>query len=56
VRETFLTRPGRLSDSGAAWRLDVERSGTDVLVARLPWSLSVIRLPWMARPLHVDWV
>jgi hypothetical protein len=56
VRETFLTRPGRLSDSGAAWRLEIERSGTDVLVTRLPWPLSVVRLPWMARLLHVDWV
>lgn len=55
LRETFLTRPGRLRERGNAWELEVERRGADVLLARLPWTLNPVRLPWMPRPLHVVW-
>jgi hypothetical protein len=55
LRETFLARPGRLSESDDAWRLEVEQRGADVLLERLPWAVSSLRLPWMARPLFVDW-
>jgi hypothetical protein len=55
LREAFLARPGRLSESDDAWRLEVERRGVDVLLERLPWAMSPVRLPWMARPLFVDW-
>jgi hypothetical protein len=55
LRETFLARPGRLTETAEAWRLEVERSGADVLLDRLPWGLSPVRLPWMPRPLFVDW-
>jgi len=56
LRETFLARPGRLSQDDKAWRLDVERRGTDVLIERLPWALGKLRLPWMPLPLFVNWV
>jgi hypothetical protein len=55
LRETFLTRPGRLRAGPDAWELEVERRGADVLLARLPWTLNPVRLPWMPRPLHVVW-
>lgn len=56
LRETFLARPGRLCESGDAWRLEVERRGPDVLLERLPWAISTVRLPWMPRALLVDWL
>ena len=55
LRETFLTRPGRLRAGPDAWELEVERRGADVLLARLPWTLNPVRLPWMPRPLQVIW-
>lgn len=55
LRETFLTRRGRLADAPNAWRLEIEQRGTDVLLGQLPWALSPLRLPWMARPIFVDW-
>jgi hypothetical protein len=55
LRETFLTRPGRLRERPDAWELEVERRGADVLLARLPWTLNPVRLPWMPRPLQVIW-
>lgn len=55
LRETFLTRPGRLRAREDAWELEVERRGADVLLERLPWALSLVRLPWMPRPLQVIW-
>ncbi len=56
LRETFLTRLGLLSETPEAWRLTVERRGPDVLLGRLPWSVSPVRLPWMVRPILVEWI
>jgi len=56
LRETFLNRPGRFVEGRDGWRLEVQRRGPDVLLDRLPWSVSTIRLPWMDRALSVDWV
>ena len=55
LRETFLTRPGRLLEAPEAWLLAVEPRGADVLLGRLPWPLSPVALPWMRRPILVDW-
>lgn len=55
LRETFLQRPGVLSGPAQAPHLRLERRGVDILLDRLPWSLSLVRLPWMAAPLKVDW-
>jgi hypothetical protein len=55
LRETFLQREGRLDDRDGAWRLTVQRKTLDLLVDRLPWSISVILHPWMPMRLHVTW-
>lgn len=55
LRETFLRREGRLEKIEDGWRLRVDARGFDVLLARLPWPLSVIRLPWMSETLFVEW-
>lgn len=55
LRETFLQREGRLVERDGAWRLTVQRKTLDLLVDRLPWSISVILHPWMPMRLHVTW-
>jgi len=59
LRETFLQREGRLTrernDAGFHWRLVVKSGPFDMLLDRLPWSISTIKLPWMGEVLHVDW-
>jgi len=56
LRGTFLVRPGKLTlraDGDAV--LQLEKQSFDVLLDRLPWSISAIRLPWMKAMLWVEW-
>ena len=55
LRETFLQRDGRLVRKGEGWELRVERKTLDVLVDRVPWTISLIFNAWMPYPLHVTW-
>jgi hypothetical protein len=55
LREAFLRRPGKLEWREGAWRLQVETSTLDVLLARLPWGLSLVKLPWMRELIHIHW-
>lgn len=56
LRGTFLCRPGKLSrrDEGD-WLLQVEHQSFDILLAQLPWGISVVRLPWMEGMVWVEW-
>ncbi|MBF9222677.1 contractile injection system tape measure protein [Hymenobacter ruricola] len=55
LRETFLQRPGKLDFLAERVTLTVETKTVDILVDRLPWSISTIKLPWMPLPLYVTW-
>ncbi len=55
LRASFLAREGRLEEVDQGWQLTVRRTGYDVLLDRLPWSLGLVRLPWMEKPLFVEW-
>jgi hypothetical protein len=55
LRETFLKRSGWLYHEDGVFRLKVQSSPFDVLLARLPWGISIIKYPWMPEPLHVAW-
>ena len=55
LRETFLQREGYLSRKEDAWRLRVPKRTFDMLLDKLPWSISTIRLPWMKSILWVEW-
>jgi hypothetical protein len=35
--------------------LEVAPRTYDMLLDRLPWSISLVKLPWMTAPIHVDW-
>lgn len=56
-REVFLQREGKLSPQpdGNGWQLQIARQTEDILLERLPWSVSVIKLPWMPHILFVEW-
>ena len=55
LRATFLQRSGQLTVSPERVTLTVETKTLDLLLDRLPWSISLIKLPWMALPLYVTW-
>ncbi len=55
LRTSFLQRDGLLRRVEAGWALHVDPAGFDVLLAHLPWSVSVVRLPWMPEPVYTEW-
>lgn len=55
LRETFLQREGRLTQSADAWELKVQRKTLDVLVDQIPWNISKVLHRWMKQPIHVSW-
>jgi hypothetical protein len=55
LRDTFLRREGALELRNAEWSLRIQRTGVDVLLDHLRWTISLIRLPWMPNPLRTDW-
>jgi hypothetical protein len=55
LREAFLRRNGTLTAIASGWKLEVARTGYDVLLDALPWGIGLVLLPWMEQPLHVEW-
>jgi hypothetical protein len=54
-RGNWLVREGLLIELDDKWELVVEKRAYDLLIARSPFSFSVIKHPWMDKPLHVTW-
>jgi hypothetical protein len=55
LREAFLRRDGTLTAITSGWKLEIARTGYDVLLDALPWGIGLVLLPWMEQPLHVEW-
>ncbi len=55
LRETFLQRPGKLSVKNEQYILQVEESGVDILLDKIPWGFRNYRLPWMQHPVITEW-
>jgi len=55
IRETFLQREGTLEFSPDRFILKVPKTGVDVLLDSIPWSIALVRLPWMEKSLDVKW-
>lgn len=51
----WLVREGSLNDAGDHWDLIVEKRVYDLLLARSPFSYSVINFPWMGKAIYVTW-
>ena len=56
IQETFLQREGILSLNRTSNKLTISKKTVDILVAAIPWNLTLIKLPWMEKPLHVEWI
>ncbi|MFN8345208.1 MAG: contractile injection system tape measure protein [Spirosomataceae bacterium] len=56
LQGNFLCREGKLTrKSEGDWLLQIERKSMDILLADLPWGISMIQLPWMPHWLWVEW-
>ena len=57
LQQGFLQRHGKLSFNAADgyWKLQIEKTGIDVLLEKLPWGFSYIQLPWMKYSLITEW-
>jgi hypothetical protein len=55
LRNTFLLRAGKMSSKEGHWLAQVERTGADILLDRLPWGYSTIKLPWLDQLILTEW-
>jgi hypothetical protein len=55
LRESFLKRKGKIEWTEDKINLTVEPRAYDMLVDKIPWSISVIKLPWIEKALYVKW-
>lgn len=56
LQSAFLQRPGYLiqRDDGA-WSLHIERQTIDILLNKLPWTISMSRLPFSNMMIYTEW-
>ncbi len=52
---SWLWRKGKLENKEECWELKVEQNSYDMLLDRLPFTLSPIKFSWMEKPLIVEW-
>jgi hypothetical protein len=55
LRETFLSRNGKMYKKNDDTCLAIEPGSYDMLLDSLPWNLSMIRLPWIKGLIRVEW-
>ncbi len=56
LRNSFLKRDGRLTQTSKGWSLSVEQKPYDLLLKSLPWGVALVRFQWMEKPLFIEWV
>lgn len=54
-RGNWLVRNATLVDANDHWAVNVEKRPYDLLLARAPFSYTVIKLPWMQKAVYVSW-
>ena len=54
-RGSWLWRKGKLEHKEENWLLRVEQNSYDILLDRIPFSLSPIKYSWMDKPIIVEW-
>ena len=55
LRSTFLSRRAMIVDKEDRINLLVEHNAFDVLIDKIPWSISVIKFQHMNKPLYIHW-
>ncbi len=51
----FFPREGSLKRIDKGYQLTIPRISIDILLNRLPWTISIIKLPWMEETLYTEW-
>jgi hypothetical protein len=54
LRGAFLKKEGLLTKQ-ASWNVKIERQAVDMLIDKLPWSISIIKLPWCKDLIYCEW-
>ena len=55
LQNSFLLREGKITRKEDHWLVQVERTGVDILLDRLPWGFSTIKLPWLDKLIYTEW-
>lgn len=56
IREAFLNREGYLKKQvDGTWHIHIERQTIDILIDRIPWTISIMRTPSTNEMLYVEW-
>lgn len=55
MRTSFLQRNGRLKIGDQHYELEVENSGIDILLDKVPWGFRNFKLPWMKKAIITQW-
>lgn len=55
MAQGFFPREGSLKHIDKGFQLTVPRISIDILLNKLPWTISIIKLPWMNEPLFTEW-
>ena len=55
LQNTFFLRKGKITPKDNSWLIQVERTGVDILLDRLPWSIGTVKLPWLKEIIHTEW-
>jgi len=55
LRHEFLQRSGKLFTNEESPRIVVERRTIDILLNKIPWTISIFKLPWKKQLIYVEW-
>jgi hypothetical protein len=55
VQNTFILREGKITWKEDFWLIQVERTGADILLDRLPWGFGTIKFPWLDQIIYTEW-
>jgi hypothetical protein len=55
LRNEFLQRSGKISFKDDNPKIVVERKVYDILLDKIPWTLSICKLPWISKLIFTDW-
>lgn len=55
LKETFMTREGKLTETEDSWQLQVEKQSYDMLLDYIQWKINLVKLTWMSKPIYVQW-
>lgn len=55
LQKEFLQREGKLFLKEEPPRITVERKSIDILLDKIPWTISMLKLPWKSHLIYVEW-